>query len=67
MSFDPLDAFTGQLSDCCGAPVMQGDMCSDCKEHCTPEDEEEDPTPYCAICRAKKEADCKCGPIADNE
>ncbi len=26
-----------------------------------------DPTPYCAICRAKKEADCKCGPIADNE
>ena len=26
-----------------------------------------DPTPYCSACGAKKEADCHCGPIADNE
>jgi len=24
------------LSDCCGAPVVMGDICMDCKEHCEP-------------------------------
>ncbi len=42
MSFDPLDAYTGGLSDCCGAPIMLGEMCSECKEHCNPQEEEEE-------------------------
>jgi hypothetical protein len=25
----------GVISDCCGAPVVY-DLCTDCKEHCTP-------------------------------
>ena len=24
-----------QLSDCCGANIILGDICSDCKEHCS--------------------------------
>ena len=28
-------------SNCCGAPIMQGGICSDCKEHCEPEEEGE--------------------------
>lgn len=31
------------------------------------DDDDEDPTPYCAICRAKKAADCHCPPTAENE
>jgi len=31
----------GVVSDCCGASVYLGDMCADCKEHCTPITEEE--------------------------
>lgn len=23
------------LSDCCGAPIMGGDICYDCREHCS--------------------------------
>ena len=40
-SWDARDAYTGGLSDCCGAPVMVGDICADCGEHCgvQPEDE----------------------------
>lgn len=45
MSFDASDAFTGGLSDCCGAPIMLGEMCSDCKEHCNPQEEEEEDEP----------------------
>ena len=29
------------LSDCCGAPIIKGDICSDCKEHCGEAGEEE--------------------------
>jgi len=30
------------VSDCCGAEIIFTDICSDCKEHCEPiEDEEE--------------------------
>lgn len=49
MSMDPQDFISRRvLSDCCGAPVMLGDMCSDCREHCTAEhgaDEQENETP----------------------
>lgn len=30
-------------------------------------DPDYDPTPWCGYCRAKRQADCKCGPIADND
>ncbi len=30
-------------------------------------DSDYDPTPWCSGCRARTEAGCKCGPIADNE
>jgi len=34
-SWDPSDAYEyGASSDCCGASVMMGDICSDCGEHC---------------------------------
>ena len=41
-SFDPSDAYSEYLSDCCGAP-MYTDMgiCSDCKEHCEPQSDDE--------------------------
>ena len=43
-SWDPSDAYEyGVSSDCCGASVMMGDICSDCGEHCdTYSDDEED-------------------------
>ena len=28
------DFITSKLSDCCGARVILGDFCSDCREHC---------------------------------
>jgi hypothetical protein len=33
-SWDPRDAYEEGLSNCCGAPIMMGDICSDCGEHC---------------------------------
>ncbi len=49
MSMDAQDFIIGgSVSNCCGAPVMLGDMCSECGEHCEDEGEEEpdsDPTP----------------------
>lgn len=30
-------------------------------------DTEEDPSPYCQWCGAMDAADCKCGPIAEND
>jgi hypothetical protein len=45
-SWDPSDAFTGETSNCCGAPIMMGDICSDCKEHCDAEEEDEDEDEY---------------------
>jgi hypothetical protein len=44
-SWDPSDAYEyGATSNCCGASVMMGDICSDCGEHCEAEywDEEGD-------------------------
>lgn len=38
MTFDPLDAYiSGSSSNCCGSPVMEGGICSDCHEHCEDE------------------------------
>lgn len=38
MSHDPSDCFEhGKVSSCCGARVMLGDICADCKEHCDSE------------------------------
>lgn len=33
----PSDWYEDELSDCCGAPIMLGDICSDCKDHCEPQ------------------------------
>jgi hypothetical protein len=45
MSFEYYDMFEGGVfSNCCGARVMMGDICADCKEHCeaVKEDEEDE-------------------------
>jgi hypothetical protein len=32
-----MDAISGDVaSSCCDAAVIAGDICMDCKEHCTP-------------------------------
>mgnify|MGYP005990489129 CR=1 FL=1 len=36
------ESYEGSDSDCCGAPIIMGDICSDCKEHCEPQEEEEE-------------------------
>jgi hypothetical protein len=35
-----MDDWTGQLSNCCGATIVNLDVCSACKEHCEPQEEE---------------------------
>jgi hypothetical protein len=46
-SWDPRDSYEpGVYSNCCGAEVIHGDICSDCGEHCDVEDEEEDTELY---------------------
>ncbi len=45
MSVDPQDFINRRLvSECCGAPLLEPDFCSECREHATlvPEDETED-------------------------
>lgn len=45
MSVELSDFFEGGVfSNCCGARVMMGDICADCKEHCeaVKEDEEDE-------------------------
>ena len=32
--------WTGELSNCCGAVIKWGDICSECGEHCEPEGDE---------------------------
>lgn len=40
-SWDPRDDYEqGVFSNCCGAPVIHGDVCSECGEHCDPESDE---------------------------
>lgn len=44
MNIDPEDFYSsGGRSDCCDARIIGEDICSECGEHCSPlEDEEED-------------------------
>lgn len=42
-SWDPWDAYEhGVSSDCCGASVIMGDICSDCGEHCETYSDDDD-------------------------
>lgn len=42
-SIDPSDFINhGVYSNCCGATVMTGDICSECGEHCDTDDYEEE-------------------------
>jgi hypothetical protein len=42
-SWDPWDAYEhGVSSDCCGASVIMGDICSDCREHCETYSDDDD-------------------------
>ena len=46
-SWDPSDAYEhGATSNCCGASVMMGDICSDCGEHCEAEYWDEEGSGY---------------------
>ena len=36
-----MEDWEGMESNCCGAEIVCMDVCSDCKEHCVPEDEDE--------------------------
>jgi hypothetical protein len=38
-AFDPSDSDGDGLSDCCGAPIIMHDICSECGEHCGAEEE----------------------------
>jgi hypothetical protein len=40
-AFDPRDSDGEGLSDCCAAPIVMGDICSDCGEHCGTEEEDD--------------------------
>lgn len=40
-SWDGSDEFTGYTSNCCGAPIMMGNICSNCEEQCAPDEEGE--------------------------
>lgn len=41
-SMDSSDWYEESLSDCCGAPIIYPDICSDCKEHCEPQEMDDD-------------------------
>lgn len=45
-SWDSSDSYEyGEVSDCCGAEIIHGDICSDCGEHCDAvSDEDEMPS-----------------------
>jgi hypothetical protein len=34
----------GELSNCCGAVIIMGDICGDCREHCEPMEEDDENT-----------------------
>lgn len=40
--FDPSDMYEPGESDCCGAPIVMGDICTDCGEHCGTYEDEDD-------------------------
>lgn len=41
-AFDPSDNDSEGSSDCCGAPIVMGDICSECGEHCEADDLDEE-------------------------
>ena len=46
MTTDPRDLLSsGVVSNCCGAPIYLGDICTACKEHCEPVSEDGDEAP----------------------
>lgn len=38
-----MEDWEGLLSDCCGAEIVCMDVCSACKEHCEPQEQDLDP------------------------
>jgi hypothetical protein len=36
-----MNDYEGQLSNCCGAVIVRRDLCSACKEHCEPQEDED--------------------------
>ena len=36
-----MEDYEGKNSNCCGAKIVWHDICSECGEHCSPEEEEE--------------------------
>ena len=36
-----MEDWEGMLSNCCGAPIVWHDICSECREHCEPEEGDE--------------------------
>lgn len=50
-------------SSCCGAAILDPDLCEECGEHCEDLNSQDyDPTPWCAVCNAKLSKDCHCPP-----
>lgn len=44
MSIDPNEFIDrSQASNCCGAPILAPDFCSECREHCEAEDIKDEP------------------------
>jgi len=37
-----MEDWEGMESNCCGAEIVCMDVCSDCKEHCCPQEDEND-------------------------
>jgi hypothetical protein len=35
-----MEDWEGKPSSCCGAPIVNHDICSACKEHCDPQEDE---------------------------
>ena len=42
MATNLYDCYDNGISDCCGASIYMGGLCSDCKEHCSAAEEEEE-------------------------
>jgi len=40
--FIPQDCSGYPMSNCCSAPIVITDMCSECYEHCEPAEEDDD-------------------------
>jgi len=36
-----MEDYEGMVSNCCGASIINHDICSECKEHCEPIEDED--------------------------